>query len=137
MLTLALSLLMAATPQHDATAKPPLQLDLPAGEDPGTTDKATPADPTAEPADTAAAAAAAAATGNAAHRKPGLDTPIGQLIANERTRAVLDRDMPGLSTDENLPKFEQLSLRQFQPLTGGQLSDALLKKVAADLAAAS
>ena len=64
-----------------------------------------------------------------------LDTPITQLIASPQARAVLDKDLPGLSTDENLPKFQALSLRRFQPLTGGQLSDDLLARTAADLAA--
>ena len=64
-----------------------------------------------------------------------LDTPIAQLIASPQARAVLDKDLPGLSTDENLPKFQALSLRRFQPLTGGQLSDDLLARTAADLAA--
>lgn len=68
--------------------------------------------------------------------EPTLDTPIAQLLANFRAKAVLDRDLPGLSDDENLAKFRNLSLRQFQPLTGGQLTDAMLDKVAKDLAVA-
>ena len=62
-----------------------------------------------------------------------LDTPIGTLIADERSRAVLDKDLPGLSTDENLAKFKTMSLREFQPYTGGQLTDEMLEKVGADL----
>ena len=73
----------------------------------------------------------------AAKTSPGtvswLDVPIASLIANPTTKAVLDRDLPGLSDDANLPKFQSLSLRKFQPLTGGQLSDAMLQKVATDL----
>lgn len=64
-----------------------------------------------------------------------LDTPIADLIADPAGRAVLDRDLPGLSTDENLAKFQAKSLHQFQSLTGGQMTDAMLAKVAADLAA--
>ena len=66
-----------------------------------------------------------------------LDTPINAIIADPAARAVLDRDLPGISTDENLPKFGSLSLRAFQPLTGGQLTDALLAKAEADLAKVS
>jgi len=64
-----------------------------------------------------------------------LDTPIKDLIADPAAKAVLDKDLPGMSSDENLPKFEDKSLRELQPLTGGQLTDALLKRVAGDLAA--
>ena len=46
---------------------------------------------------------------------------------------MLDRDLPGLSSDENFAKFSGKSLREFQPLTGGQLTDALLAKVEADM----
>ncbi len=64
-----------------------------------------------------------------------LDTPIAALIADPRAKAILDRDVPGLSEDENLPKFKALSLRKLAPLSGGQMSAALLEKVAIDLAA--
>ena len=63
-----------------------------------------------------------------------LDTPIRDLLGDPRGRAVLDADMEGLSTDPNLSKFERMSLRQFQAQTGGQLTDALLERLATDLA---
>lgn len=62
-----------------------------------------------------------------------LDTPVQDLIADAGAKAVLDKDLPGMSDDENLPKFKALSLRQLQPQTGGQLTDAMLAKVASDL----
>ena len=64
-----------------------------------------------------------------------LDTPIAALIADYRAKAVLDRNLPGLSADENLDKFKAMSLRQFAPLTGGQLTAELMTKTAYDLAA--
>lgn len=65
-----------------------------------------------------------------------LDRPIAQLIGTPATKRVLDRDLPGLSDDSNLAKFRSMTLRQFQPLTGGQLTDEMLAKVERDLAAA-
>ncbi|NIJ28702.1 hypothetical protein FHT00_000630 [Sphingomonas insulae] len=64
-----------------------------------------------------------------------LDTPIADLIANAQAKAILDRDLPGLSDDTNLPKFQTLSLRKLAPLSGGQMTAALLNKVGTDLAA--
>ena len=64
-----------------------------------------------------------------------LDTPIEQLLADPRARAVLDADLPGMSADSNLAKFQLMSLRQLQPMTGGQMTNALLEKTGADLAA--
>ena len=62
-----------------------------------------------------------------------LDTPIQDLVADPGAKAVLDKDLPGMSDDENLDKFKMLSLRSLQPQTGGQLTDAMLMKVASDL----
>jgi hypothetical protein len=64
-----------------------------------------------------------------------LDTPIAELIADPRARAILDRDVPGMSDDPNLSKFQTLSLRKLAPLSGGQMTPALLAKIGADLAA--
>lgn len=63
-----------------------------------------------------------------------LDTPIAELLANVQAKAVIDRDMPGLSTDKNLDTFKPLSLNRLAPLSGGRLSPGLLAKVAKDLA---
>lgn len=62
-----------------------------------------------------------------------LDTPIQDLLADPGAKAVLDKDLPGMSDDENLDKFKMLGLRALQPQTGGQLTDAMLAKVASDL----
>jgi hypothetical protein len=80
-----------------------------------------------------AAPAAPAPAGINAHYT--LDTPIKILIADPAAKAVVDKDLPGMSSDENLPKFEDKSLRDLQPLSGGQLTDALMKQVASDLTA--
>jgi hypothetical protein len=101
------------------------------------TTEATPADtasPDAAPTDAPAADATPAAT-PASSGEFTLDTPISALIADPAAKAVLDKDLPGMSTDSNLPKFEDKSLRQLQPMTGGQLTDDLLKKTGDDLAA--
>lgn len=63
-----------------------------------------------------------------------LDTPIGALLADYRSKAVLDKDMPGLSTDKNLDKFKPLSLNKLAPLSGGRLTPELLAKVGKHLA---
>ena len=126
------------TPERSASAAAEaFRLDLGAPADP-----ATPADDAAADADAPAGGAAPTDTGSATVAAPPqagalftLDTPIEALIADARARAVLDKDLPGLSGDENLSRFRMLSLRRFQPLTGGQLTAELLGQVEADLAA--
>lgn len=116
----AFQLDLGSVPEDEAIARPA-----------GTKQEPAP-EPAAVPEPEAAVPAPAAAVGGTTSFT--LDTPIDRLIADPRARAVLDRNLPGLSGDENLPKFRALSLRQFQPLTGGQLTGALLSKVEADLA---
>ncbi|WP_310476122.1 hypothetical protein [Sandarakinorhabdus sp.] len=80
---------------------------------------------TAEPAVPVAPAAPAAFT---------LDTPIEALIAADKTKAVLDARIPGLTSHPMLDQFKSMSLKQLQGMAGGQVTDAMLEAVAADLA---
>ncbi|MGN7998107.1 hypothetical protein [Sphingomonas sp. 22176] len=77
----------------------------------------------------APAAAPAAAT------KFSLDTPIETMLADEKAKAVLDTDIPGLSSHPALDQFKAMSLRAVQPFSNGALTDEMLKKVETDLAA--
>ncbi|MEH3158027.1 MAG: hypothetical protein PGN08_03320 [Sphingomonas taxi] len=121
-------LLIGAQAQSSAADRAgKFSLDIPADEA-----VTTPAEPAPEPPP---APAPAAPPTSAARTHFSLDTPIADLIADPRAKAVLDKDMPGLSSDENLAKFQTLSLRRLAPLSGGQLTGELLSKVAYDLAA--
>ena len=114
--------LMLAQSSQAAQAADKFALDLPADET------------VTAPAEPAAPVAPVAATTPPVGGY-SLDTPIADLIAEPRAKAILDRDVPGMSDDPNLPKFQSLSLRKLAPLSGGQMTPALLAKVAADLAA--
>lgn len=81
----------------------------------------------------APAAAAPAAAVSAA--KFSLDTPIEALIADEKAKAVLDADLPGVTTHPALDQFKAMSLRAVQPFSNGALTDEMLAKVEKDLAA--
>lgn len=113
-------------PSRAAAAADRFALDLPA-------EAASPAPAPPEPATVSAPTAAPGPVDKPVNFS--LDTPIALLIADPRARKVLDKDLPGLSTDENLAKFEMLTLRQFAPQTGGQLDATLLTRTAIDLAA--
>jgi len=119
--------LMLAQSSQAAQAADKFALDLPADET-----VTAPAEPAAPVAPVAAATPPAPAPAAGGY---SLDTPIADLIAEPRAKAILDRDVPGMSDDPNLPKFQALSLRKLAPLSGGQMTPALLAKIAADLAA--
>ena len=83
-------------------------------------------------AQTAPAPAAPATTAAA---KFSLDTPIEALVADPKAKAVLDADLPGVSTHPSYDMFKGMSLRAVQPMSNGKLTDEQLKKVETDLAA--
>jgi hypothetical protein len=64
-----------------------------------------------------------------------LDTPIEVLVADPRSKAVLDKYLPGVDQHPAFGQFKTLSLRAVAPFTQGLISDELLAKIEADLAA--
>jgi hypothetical protein len=88
--------------------------------------------PVAAQAQTAAPAAKTAAVVAA---KFNLDTPIETLVADAKAKAVLDADLPGLTSHPAYDSFKAMSLRAVQPLAQGALTDEMLKKTETDLAA--
>ena len=63
-----------------------------------------------------------------------LDTPVSRLCANPRAKAVLDSDLPGLTTRPEFPFFKNMSLNTLQKMSRGQMSRADLAKVRTELA---
>lgn len=80
------------------------------------------------PAVPAAAPAAAA--------RLNLDTPIETIAADPAGKAVLTADLGGDVTQHPMyESFKSMSLNQVAPMSGGKISDDMLKKAATDLAA--
>ena len=64
-----------------------------------------------------------------------LDTPIETIVADPAGRAVLDKDLPGMSTHPMYETFKSMTLNALQPVSQGQITDAQMAAVQADLAA--
>ncbi len=77
--------------------------------------------------------APAAAPASAA--KYTLDTPIETIVADPKGKAVLDADLPGVTTHEMYEMFKGMTLNQLAPMSQGKITPEGLTKVAADLAA--
>lgn len=71
----------------------------------------------------------------AAQGKLSLDTPVEAIVANPKGKAVLDAQLPGLTTHEHYPMFKAMTLNQIAPMSNGQVSAEALAKVKADLEA--
>jgi hypothetical protein len=70
-----------------------------------------------------------------AQAKLTIDSPIESIAANPAGKAVLDKDLPGLTSHEAFDSFKAMSLKDVAPMSNGVISDEALAKVAADLAA--
>lgn len=71
----------------------------------------------------------------AAAAKFTVDTPLETIVADPAGKAVIDANMPGLTTHEMYNAFKAMSLKQLQPMSGGKITDEGLAKVGAALAA--
>jgi hypothetical protein len=60
-------------------------------------------------------------------------TPISDLAAKPETKAILDKDVPGLTAHPAFDQFKGMTLKDLQPMSQGQLTDAQIAAVQADL----
>ena len=84
--------------------------------------------PTQQPA-----ATNAASTSDAAN--PSDTVPLGDLMDDPASKAVLDKDIPGLTTFPNIDRVRRKTLKQIQASAGGRITDEMLAKTDADLIA--
>jgi hypothetical protein len=65
--------------------------------------------------------------------KPSVEsTPIGDLVANDKTKAVLAKDMPGLLTYEGLDQIKGMTLRDISKFPEANLDDTKLAAMQKD-----
>ncbi len=76
-------------------------------------------------------AAAPAATA----AKFNLDTPIQDIVADEKAKAALEANIPGLPQHESYEMFKGMSLNQLKAYAADKLTPELLAKTEKDLAA--
>ncbi|WP_447727432.1 hypothetical protein [Sphingomonas koreensis] len=79
-----------------------------------------------------AAAPAAAATTTAA--KFSLDTPVQDIVADAKAKAVLEANLPGISTHESYEMFKGMSLKQLSGYAADKLTPEVLAKTEKELA---
>ena len=62
-------------------------------------------------------------------------TTIGDLLDNPAAKAVLEKHLPALVGNAQIEMARSMTLKQIQGMAGDMLSDEVLAKVDADLAA--
>jgi hypothetical protein len=64
-----------------------------------------------------------------------VDTPIEQIALEAGGKAALDVELPMLTPHAEYARFKSMSLRELQPVSRGLITDAILAKLGAALAA--
>lgn len=85
-----------------------------------------------EPAPPAPAATTDAAP--ATDAKFNLDTPLQDIAADEKGKAVIEKHFPGMMALPEYEMFKAISLTQLQPYSNGKITDEMLAATAKDLA---
>jgi hypothetical protein len=88
---------------------------------------------TAAPAPAPAAPAPAPAA-PASDAKFNLDTPLQDIVADEKGKAVIEKHFPGMIALPEYEMFQAISLTQLQPYSNGKITDEMLAATAKDLA---
>jgi para-nitrobenzyl esterase len=61
------------------------------------------------------------------------DTDIGTLLDNPVTKAILEKTMPGFTTNPQIDMARSMTLKQVQSFVPDQISDAKLTAIDAEL----
>lgn len=90
---------------------------------------------TAAPAPAPAPAAPVATpAAPASDAKYNLDTPLQDIVADEKGKAVIEKHFPGMIALPEYEMFKAISLTQLQPYSNGKITDEMLAATAKDLA---
>ena len=81
----------------------------------------------------APAAPAPAAAAPASDAKFNLDTPLQDIVADEKGKAVIEKHFPGMIALPEYEMFKAISLTQLQPYSNGKITDEMLAATAKDL----
>ena len=82
----------------------------------------------------APASPAPAPAAPAADAKYNLDTPLQDIVADEKGKAVIEKHFPGMIALPEYEMFKAISLTQLQPYSNGKITDEMLAATAKDLA---
>jgi len=75
-----------------------------------------------------------APTAPASDAKFNLDTPLQDIVADEKGKAVIEKHFPGMIALPEYEMFKAISLTQLQPYSNGKITDEMLAATAKDLA---
>jgi hypothetical protein len=63
-----------------------------------------------------------------------IDSTLGELLADEKATAILEKHVPGILSHPQLAMGKGFSLKAIAPMSGGMLTQETLDAIAKDLA---
>lgn len=67
--------------------------------------------------------------------RPTVASSIKDLLANPSTAVVVEKHLPGMSRHPALPQFQDMTLGQVAPMSGGMVTPATIAAIDTDLKA--
>ncbi len=62
-----------------------------------------------------------------------IDSKVGDILANPQGKAILDKNLPGFSTNPQMAMAKGMTLKMIAPMSGGKITPAILKAVDEEL----
>ena len=62
-----------------------------------------------------------------------IDSTLGEILADEKGKAVLEKHLPGVAAMPQIEMAKGYSLKAIAPMSQGQVTDEMLKAIAEDL----
>ena len=62
-----------------------------------------------------------------------LDSKLGDILADPKGKAVLDKHLPSFSTNPQMAMAKGMTLKMVAPMSGGKITPAILKAIEEDL----
>jgi hypothetical protein len=62
-----------------------------------------------------------------------MESKLGDIIANPQGKAILEKHLPGFSTNPQMAMAKGMSLKMIAPMSGGKITPAILKTIDEEL----
>ena len=62
-----------------------------------------------------------------------IDSTLREILADEKGKAVLEKHLPGISTNPQVEMAKGMTLKQLAPLSQGMITNEMLSSIAEDL----
>jgi len=62
-----------------------------------------------------------------------VDSKIGELLGDEKAKAILEKHIPGFSTNPQISMASAMTLKIIAPMSQGMITDAVIKAIGEDL----